>query len=50
MFEIEEIDCAEIAETVGVPLGTIYSRLHAARDRFRREFERCAGNPLRRPR
>jgi RNA polymerase sigma-70 factor (ECF subfamily) len=31
MFEIESISCQEIAQTMGVPIGTIYSRLHAAR-------------------
>lgn len=42
MFELEQIDCAKIAETMGTPLGTVYSRLHTARERFRREFERRA--------
>lgn len=37
MFEFERIDCIEIAETMGVPVGTVYSRLHAARAHFRRE-------------
>lgn len=31
MFEIEGIACGDIAETVGIPVGTVYSRLHAAR-------------------
>jgi RNA polymerase sigma-70 factor (ECF subfamily) len=31
MYEIEAIPCAEIAELLGVPIGTVYSRLHAAR-------------------
>jgi RNA polymerase sigma-70 factor (ECF subfamily) len=31
MFEVEEQSCAEIAELIGVPLGTVHSRLHTAR-------------------
>lgn len=34
MFEIESIGCAEIAEQLGLPLGTVYSRLSAARTDF----------------
>jgi RNA polymerase sigma-70 factor (ECF subfamily) len=34
MFEVEGIDCEAIAREVGVPVGTVYSRLHAARARF----------------
>lgn len=36
MFEIDELPCDHIAEMIGVPVGTVYSRLHAARDEFRR--------------
>ena len=31
MFEIESLSCAEIAELMGIPVGTVYSRLHSAR-------------------
>ena len=31
LFEIEGASCAEIAELSDVPVGTVYSRLHAAR-------------------
>lgn len=31
MFEIEELSCAEIADQIGIPVGTVYSRLHTAR-------------------
>jgi RNA polymerase sigma-70 factor (ECF subfamily) len=31
MFEIESLSCDEISEMMGVPIGTVYSRLHAAR-------------------
>lgn len=34
MFEIESVGCAEIAEQLGLPLGTVYSRLSAARIDF----------------
>jgi RNA polymerase sigma-70 factor, ECF subfamily len=31
MFEMDEIPCQQIADVTGVPLGTVYSRLRAAR-------------------
>jgi RNA polymerase sigma-70 factor (ECF subfamily) len=31
MFEVEGVDCATIASDLGVPVGTVYSRLHTAR-------------------
>jgi RNA polymerase sigma-70 factor (ECF subfamily) len=31
MFEFEGKSCEEIAETIGIPVGTVYSRLHTAR-------------------
>ena len=34
MFEIENIACPEIAEQLGLPIGTVYSRLGAARADF----------------
>ena len=34
MFEIEELSSEEIAVTLGVPRGTVFSRLHAARQQF----------------
>lgn len=36
MFEIEGLSCHEIAEIMGVPSGTVYSRLHAARGEIER--------------
>lgn len=33
--EIEELDYAEIAEILEIPVGTVRSRLHSARERFR---------------
>jgi RNA polymerase sigma-70 factor, ECF subfamily len=35
MFELEGMTCAEIADLTGVPVGTVYSRLHNAREHFR---------------
>jgi RNA polymerase sigma-70 factor (ECF subfamily) len=40
MFEIDELACEEIASIVGVPLGTVYSRLHAARKAFEKAVAR----------
>lgn len=40
MFEIEGMSSEQIAESVGAPLGTVYSRLYRARKRFARELAR----------
>jgi RNA polymerase sigma-70 factor (ECF subfamily) len=40
MYEIEERSCDEIAGELGVPIGTIHSRLHAARRALRAVFDR----------
>jgi RNA polymerase sigma-70 factor (ECF subfamily) len=40
MFEIEGMSSEQIAESVGVPLGTVYSRLYRARKRFARALSR----------
>jgi RNA polymerase sigma-70 factor (ECF subfamily) len=40
MFEIEQMPCAEIATLLDVPVGTVYSRLHAARKSFEAELAR----------
>ena len=36
LFEIEELTLAEVAEAVGSPLQTVYSRIKAAREQMRR--------------
>ena len=41
MFEFEGRTCKEIAEALLIPVGTVYSRLHAARA----EFEQSYGSP-----
>ncbi len=35
MFELEGMSCLEIADEMGVAIGTVYSRLHAARAELR---------------
>lgn len=40
MFEIDEMSCDEIAQIVGAPVGTVYSRLHAARQEFQKALAR----------
>ncbi len=37
MFEVEGFSCDQIAAELGVPLGTVYSRLHTARKMFQAE-------------
>jgi RNA polymerase sigma-70 factor (ECF subfamily) len=43
MFEIEEMSGAEIAEKLGVKLGTVWVRLHRARAAFVRALEAEGG-------
>lgn len=40
LFELEGDSCAAIASCLGVPVGTVYSRLHTARQEFQRAYER----------
>ena len=40
MFEIDQLSCAQIALELDVPLGTVHSRLHAARAAFAKALER----------
>jgi RNA polymerase sigma-70 factor (ECF subfamily) len=40
LAEVEGLSCAEIAEALGVPIGTVWTRLHAARHELRRELEK----------
>jgi len=40
MFEIDELPCEEIASILGLPLGTVYSRLHTARKAFAKAVAR----------
>jgi RNA polymerase sigma-70 factor (ECF subfamily) len=40
MFELDEMRCEDIADLLGIPLGTVYSRLHAARKGFEQALSR----------
>jgi RNA polymerase sigma-70 factor (ECF subfamily) len=40
MFEVEEQDCPAIARELGIPVGTVYSRLSTARKAFKHEWQR----------
>jgi RNA polymerase sigma-70 factor, ECF subfamily len=40
MYEIDEMPCDEIAAVLGVPTGTVYSRLHSARKEFQAAMKR----------
>jgi RNA polymerase sigma-70 factor, ECF subfamily len=42
MFELDEMPCESIAEILGVPVGTVHSRLHAARKDFQAALKRFA--------
>lgn len=41
LFELEGRPCQEIAELIGVPLGTVYSRLHKARNDVTRSLSKA---------
>lgn len=40
MFEVEGMSTEQIADSLGAPVGTVYSRLHRARKRFARALAR----------
>jgi RNA polymerase sigma-70 factor (ECF subfamily) len=40
LFELEGEPCDAIAGGLGIPVGTVYSRLHAARRQFRKAYDR----------
>jgi RNA polymerase sigma-70 factor, ECF subfamily len=42
LFEVEQLSMDEIAASMGAPLSTCYSRLHAARERVQAELRRRA--------
>ncbi len=47
MFELEALTCQEIADLTGVPVGTVYSRLHKAREQFKELAEKAEKAPSR---
>jgi len=46
LFELEELTAPEISELLGIPLGTVASRLRRARDDFRSELVRRRARSL----
>jgi len=56
MHELDELSCDEIAAALAIPVGTVHSRLHHARDAFRAALKRWhaqkaaqSASPKRRP-
>lgn len=49
MFELEGESCEALAAAFDVPVGTIYSRLHAARASFLEAYGRLTRDPRREP-
>lgn len=47
MFEVDEMPCDEIAQILEVPMGTVYSRLHAARRAFQKALARMQARDTR---
>lgn len=45
LYEVEGQSCEAIARALGVPLGTVYSRLHHARRRVMREYAALTSEP-----
>lgn len=45
LFELEGLSCQEIADLTGVPVGTVYSRLHKAREQFKDLVEKSEKAP-----
>jgi RNA polymerase sigma-70 factor (ECF subfamily) len=48
LFELEEMDLAEIAALLGIPRGTVASRLRRGRERFEAEIRRLQARPSQR--
>ncbi len=45
LFELEGESCDAIARALGIPVGTVYSRLHTARKEFLDAYHRLVGAP-----
>jgi RNA polymerase sigma-70 factor (ECF subfamily) len=50
LFELEEESCEQIAAGLGIPIGTVHSRLHTARKEFTAALERIHAAERSRPR
>ena len=50
LYELEGEPCTEIAQVLGVPVGTVYSRLHNARRRFAAAYGALLRDDAPRPR
>lgn len=46
LFELEGLSGDEIADTLQIPLGTVYSRLRLGREAFRKAFQRVQSAPV----
>lgn len=46
LYEIEGESCEQIAESLSIPVGTVYSRLHTARKRFIEAYEQQVDDQL----
>jgi RNA polymerase sigma-70 factor (ECF subfamily) len=46
MFEIEGLTSEQISESLGAPIGTVYSRLYRARKRFARSLARLGASKM----
>jgi RNA polymerase sigma-70 factor (ECF subfamily) len=44
LYELEGQSCDEIAAGLGIPVGTVYSRLHKARGDFKKKYERLVAD------
>jgi RNA polymerase sigma-70 factor (ECF subfamily) len=47
MFELEQMNCEEIALTLNIPIGTVYSRLRLGRAAFQRALHQLSSHKLR---
>lgn len=47
LYELEGMPCREIATTLSVPIGTVYSRLHTARRQFSQAHEELVASERR---
>jgi RNA polymerase sigma-70 factor (ECF subfamily) len=47
LMELEQLSAPAVAEMIGVPLNTVYSRLRLARARFEQALARLAATELR---